>query len=209
VIVAVTSDVHLGHPQALVEEFFKAAATVGPKVDIFVLAGDIIDNPQPKAIKLFEQFLEIAKENDFFEKLFFVYGGMRHEVKVLHSYPRLLMDDYCLLSTTFGRVVIIHGNNINLYYKKDQGESAKVGAERAKRNLIRHPVDWLPGITQDDYLVLGHLHQRFYYEPARIYCLGCWLPTKNMRNNTGYILVINDQVKDSFTAINYSELEII
>jgi hypothetical protein len=95
-----------------------------------------------------------------------------------------------------------------LYYKRDIGESAKVGAEQAKRNLIRHPVVWLSRIIDDDYLVLGHLHQRFYHEPARIYCLGCWLPTRDLRNNTGYILVITDQVDDSFTAINYSDSQI-
>lgn len=47
-------------------------------------------------------------------------------------------EDYIEFSPTFGRVVIIHGNNINLYYKTDQGESTKVGAERVKRDFILH-----------------------------------------------------------------------
>ena len=205
-IIAVTSDVHLGREGALVEEFFQAMVAVAKKADIIVIAGDIVENDGPLASELFSKFLSLAKQHSFFEKLFFVYGGMKHEIKLLHATPGLLLNDYCLLSTAIGRVVIIHGNNIGLYYNPEEGENAKLGAERAKRNLIRKPVNWLPVIQESDYLILGHLHKRFYHEPARIYCLGCWLPTKDTANDTGYILLINDRQKDPFKALSYTAL---
>ncbi|MBD3189081.1 MAG: hypothetical protein GF308_00470 [Candidatus Heimdallarchaeota archaeon] len=205
--IVVTSDVHLGHPRALVNEFFETMIHAGKMADIIVIAGDVVDNDQPVAISLFERFLEIAQEHHFFEKLFFVYGGMKHEVKVLHSYPSILMGDYCLLSTAIGRIIIIHGNNIGLYYNPKEGETSKLGAERAKRNLIKNPVDWLPTITEEDYLIFGHLHRRFYYEPMKIYCTSCWVPTKNSTNDVGFILLIDDQNKNPFTAIRFDELK--
>ncbi len=201
--IAVTSDVHIGRKDALVEEFCNSIKAIGSQVDIIVLAGDIVDNDTKETREMFRDFLTIAKDEGFFEKLFFVYGGMKHEVKLLHSFPGLLLNDYCLLSTKIGRIVIIHGNNIGLYYKPEAGEHAKVGAERAKQNLINHPVSWLPRIHLDDYLIFGHLHKRFYYEPMKIYCTGCWVPTSNEKNDTGYVILIDDQKENPFKAKKY------
>lgn len=202
--IAITSDVHIGRKDALVEEFFSSMIAIGNQMDIVVIAGDIVDNDKDITKGKFKEFLTIAKSKGFFEKLFFVYGGMKHEVKLLHSFPGLLLNDYCLLSTKIGRMLIIHGNNIGLYYNSAIGEHAKVGAERAKQNLINHPVSWLPKIQLDDYLIFGHLHKRFYYEPMKIYCTGCWLPTSDEDNDTGYVIIIDDQKENPFTAMKYS-----
>ncbi len=204
--IAVTSDVHIGRKDALVEEFYNSMKIIGPQVDIIVLAGDIVDNDTKETREMFRDFLTIAKDKGFFEKLFFVYGGMKHEVKLLHSFPGLLLNDYCLLSTKIGRIVIIHGNNIGLYYNSEAGEHAKVGAERTKQNLINHPVSWFPRIQSEDYLIFGHLHKRFYHEPLKIYCTGCWVSTANESNDTGYIILIDDQEKNSFTAKRFNSL---
>ncbi|MHA1365533.1 MAG: metallophosphoesterase family protein [Candidatus Heimdallarchaeota archaeon] len=198
--IAITSDVHIGRKDALVEEFVKSMKAVGPNVDIIVLAGDVVDNDTKETRHLFQNFLSIAKDEGFFEKLFFVYGGMKHEVKLLHSFPGLLLNDYCLLSTKIGRILIIHGNNIGLYYNSAIGEHAKIGAERAKLNLINHTVSWLPRIHQEDYLIFGHLHKRFYHEPMKIYCTGCWVPTADEGNDTGYFILIDDQENNPFAA---------
>lgn len=204
--IAVTSDVHIGRKDALVEEFFSTMKAIGNQVDIIVIAGDIVDNDSDSTREKFNEFLAISKNEGFFEKLFFVYGGMKHEVKMLHSFPGLLLNDYCLLSTKIGRILIIHGNNIGLYYNSAIGEHAKIGAERAKLNLINNPVSWLPKIHLEDYLIFGHLHKRFYFEPMKIYCTGCWIPTKDSMNDTGYFLLIDDQKSNYFTALKYNEL---
>jgi len=202
--IAVTSDVHIGRKDALVEEFFSSMKAVGNQVDIIVIAGDIVDNDKDSTREKLSEFLAISKNEGFFEKLFFVYGGMKHEVKMLHSFPGLLLNDYCLLSTQIGRIVIIHGNNVGLYYDSANGEHAKIGAERVKLNLINHPVSWLPKIQLEDYLIFGHLHKRFYHEPMKIYCTGCWVPTADKTNDTGYIIFIDDQAENSFTAIRFN-----
>ncbi|MHA1127157.1 MAG: metallophosphoesterase [Candidatus Heimdallarchaeota archaeon] len=209
--IAVTSDVHIGRKDALVEEFFNSMRAIGNKVDIIVIAGDIVDNDKNTTREKFNDFLTISKDEGFFEKLFFIYGGMKHEVKLLHSFPGLLLNDYCLLSTQIGRMLILHGNNIGLYYNPTIGEHAKVGAERAKLNLINHPVSWLPRIHQEDFLVFGHLHKRFYHEPnkrfyhepRKIYCTGCWVPTADEANDTGYVIMIDDQDENPFIAKNF------
>lgn len=203
--IAVTSDVHIGRKDALVEEFFSSMKAIGNQVDIIVIAGDIVDNDSDSTREKFNEFLAISKNEGFFEKLFFVYGGMKHEVKLLHSFPGLLLNDYCLLSTQIGRILIIHGNNIGLYYNSAIGEHAKVGAERAKLNLINNPVSWLPKIQQEDFLIFGHLHKRFYHEPMKIYCTGCWLPTADEANDTGYVIIIDDQKENPFSAIRFTE----
>lgn len=204
--IGVTSDVHLGRKDVLVEEFFNSLKAIGNEMDIIVIAGDIVDNDKLTTRELFKDFLSISKNEGFFEKLFFVYGGMKHEVKLLHSFPGLLMNDYCLLTTQIGRIMIIHGNNIGLYYNPENGETAKTGAERAKLNLINNPVSWLPKITLEDYLFFGHLHRRFYHEPMKIYCTGCWVPTTDEINNTGYIIIIDDQKENPFSALRYNYL---
>ena len=202
--IAVTSDVHIGRNDALIEEFFSSMKAVGNQVDIIVIAGDVVDDNKDSTKEKFKEFLIMTESEGFHEKLFFVYGGMKHEVKLLHSFPGLLLNDYCLLSTQIGRIVIIHGNNIGLYYNSANGEHAKTGAERAKLNLINHPVSWLPKIQPEDYLIFGHLHKRFYHEPMKIYCTGCWLPTKDSMNDTGYFLLIDDQKQNPFLAKKYS-----
>lgn len=199
--IAVTSDIHLGRKDALVEEFFNSMRVIGNKVDIIIIAGDIVDDDKDTTKEKFQEFLSIAKSENFFEKLFFVYGGMKHEVKLLHSFPGLLLNDFCLLSTKIGRILVIHGNNIGLYYNPEKDENAKIGAERAKRNLISQPVSWLPRIFNEDYLIIGHLHKRFYHEPMKIYCTGCWIPTKNPMNDTGVVLLIDDQKQNPFTMV--------
>jgi len=205
--IAITSDVHIGRKDALVEEFFEASISINKLSDIIIVAGDVVDNDHPATRESFAKYLELAEEYDFFEKLFFIYGGMKHEVKILHSFPSLLVNDFCLLSTKLGRIIVLHGNNIGLYYNSDEGEHAKFGAERAKLQLITKPVSWLPKINKEDYLIFGHLHKRFYHEPMKIYCVGCWLPTKDSMNDTGYFLLIDDQKENSFSAIRFNTIK--
>ena len=202
--IAITSDVHIGRKDALVDEFLSSIKAIGNQMDIIIIAGDVVDNDKDFTKEKFNEFLKISKDEGFFEKLFFVYGGMKHEVKLLHSFPGLLLNDYCLLSTKIGRILIIHGNNIGLYYNSAIGEHAKIGAERAKLNLINHPVSWLPRIQSEDYLIFGHLHKRFYHEPMKIYCTGCWVPTADEANDTGYVIFIDDQEENPFTAKRYN-----
>jgi len=204
--IAVTSDVHIGRKDALVEEFKESISIINKDVDIIILAGDIVDNDEDATREEFKSFLIRAKKEHFFEKLFFIYGGMKHEIKLLHSFPGLLLNDYCLLSTKVGRIIILHGNNIGLYYNLDKGENAKIGAERAKRNLIANPVSWLPRLFENDYLIFGHLHKRFYHEPMKLYCTSCWVPTADEANDTGYLIVIDDQNENPFSAIRYNYL---
>ncbi len=202
--IAITSDVHIGRKEALVNEFFDASVAISKLSDIIIIAGDVVDNDLPATRELFSKYLVLAEDYGFFEKLFFVYGGMKHEIKLLHSFPDLLMNDFCLLSTKIGRILVIHGNNIGLYYRSEEGEHAKLGAERAKRQLIAKPVSWLPKINEEDYLILGHLHKRFYHEPMKIYCTGCWVPTADEGNDTGYFIFIDDQEKNPFTAKRFN-----
>jgi len=53
-------------------------------------------------------------------------------------------------------------------------------------------------------IIFGHLHKRFYYEPMKIYCTGCWLPTLDEDNDTGYVIIIDDQKENPFTAMKHS-----
>ncbi|MHA1308923.1 MAG: hypothetical protein ACTSO7_11710, partial [Candidatus Heimdallarchaeota archaeon] len=59
-------------------------------------------------------------------------------------------------------------------------------------------------IHQEDFLVFGHLHKRFYHEPMKIYCTGCWVPTADEANDTGYVIMIDDQDVNPFTAKKYN-----
>ncbi|MHA1435588.1 MAG: hypothetical protein ACTSO7_17245, partial [Candidatus Heimdallarchaeota archaeon] len=58
-------------------------------------------------------------------------------------------------------------------------------------------------IHQEDFLVFGHLHKRFYHEPMKIYCTGCWVPTADEANDTGYVIMIDDQDENPFIAKNF------
>ena len=38
----------------------------------------------------------------------------------------------------------------------------------------------------------------------KIYSTGCWLPTADEANDTGYVIIIDDQEENPFTAKKYN-----
>lgn len=106
------------------------------------------------------------------------------------QFSGFLHQDYALLELGSEQVLLIHGNKIGL----DANLTKKVGLEvatiQAKKELIVNGRSWLPKITDETHLVIGHLHIRFYNERFRVYGLGHWLKKDNPYHQK-VVLVLN------------------
>lgn len=192
--IVVFGDVHFDHPECFREEFLEAITLVVPKVDVIIINGDFLDRTSDEARRLFEEFIDFAKQNNFLAKLFFVRSSSIHD-GVLDDFWEIPMNDYAELSTNFGRVICIHGNKVGLYAVEEGKE--ELAAIKAKEGLINNPRKrkWLPKITPEHHVIFSHLHRRFYNERDRVYGTGCWIPTKDKRSEK-ITLIIDDEDKN-------------
>ncbi|MGC9777959.1 MAG: metallophosphoesterase [Candidatus Heimdallarchaeota archaeon] len=196
--ICVLADVHFDHPNCYREEFLEAISLIAPKMDVIVLNGDFLDSTSNKTRKLFEEFLELAKKENFLTKLFFVRSSSHHD-GVLDEFWDLAMNDYAEFSTNIGKVICIHGNKVGLHL--DEKGSEELAAIKAKEILIEKGRKWLPKITQEHHVIFSHLHRRFYNERKRVYGTGCWIPAKDRRSEK-VTMIIDDEDKNDTISNN-------
>lgn len=200
---SVLADVHFDHPNCFRKEFLEAIALISPKMDIIVLNGDLMDSTSEKARKLFEEFLEHARKEKFLTKLFFVRSSSVHD-GVLDDFWDLAMNDYAEFSTNVGKVICIHGNKVGLHAIEKGNE--ELAAIKAKEGLIKKGRNWLPKITQEHHVIFSHLHRRFYNERKRVYGTGCWIPTKDKRNEKITMIIDDEDKKDPISNNTLAQL---
>ena len=190
--IAIFGDVHFDHLKCFKKEFLEAITLVTPGMDVIILNGDFLDQTSDTARKLFADFIDYAKKKSFLTKLFFVRSSTIHD-GVLDEFWELPMNDFAELSTNVGRIICVHGNKVGLY-SVVEGEE-ELTAIKAKEGLISGKKNWSPKITPEHHVIFSHLHRRFYNERERVYGTGCWITTKDQRNEK-ITMIIDDEDKN-------------
>ncbi|MBK5114661.1 MAG: hypothetical protein JJE41_13645 [Candidatus Heimdallarchaeota archaeon] len=190
--IAVFGDVHLDHPLCYRAEFIHTITSIAPNMDVIILNGDFLDSATNQAQQVLEEFVLQAENERFLTKLFFVRSSSIHD-GVLDDFWELPMNDYAELCTKIGKIICIHGNKVGLH-AVIAGEE-ELAAIRAKEGLITKPRKWLPKVTPEHHVIFSHLHRRFYNERQRVYGTGCWIQTKDERNEK-IVLIIDDGDKN-------------
>lgn len=62
---------------------------------------------------------------------------------------------------------------------------------------------WLPQITKETHLVIGHLHQRFYNERIRVYGLGHWTSKGSKYHQKCYLKLDSTSTVDCLTLTQF------
>jgi len=88
------------------------------------------------------------------------------------------------------QVLFVHGNKIGVNSNLAKKTGVELAIIQAKKELIKNGRSWLPKVTEDTHLVVGHLHFRFYNEWFRVYGLGHWL-MKGTPYHQKCIMVLN------------------
>jgi len=98
-------------------------------------------------------------------------------------------------------VLFVHGNKIGINpadVKKTNEEGATIVA---KGKLVDKGRSWLPKITKETHLVIGHLHKRFYNEKYRVYGIGHWTKKGKKFDKKCYLII------DSSNTLNELQLQ--
>ena len=131
----------------------------------------------------------IAIREDFWSKLVFIRSSSIQDGN-LEQFSGFLHQDYALLEISSEQVLFVHGNKIGLDANLAQKVGVEVAVIQAKKELIATSRSWLPKLTDETHLVIGHLHIRFYNERFRVYGLGHWLKKGNPYHQK-VVLVLN------------------
>ncbi|MBN1330544.1 MAG: DEAD/DEAH box helicase [Candidatus Heimdallarchaeota archaeon] len=197
------SDIHLTSELCYEDEFYQAISSLSKQVDIIIINGDLLDKPSEAGKKAFEKLQKLAHKEGFWSKLVFIKSSSIHDANIEQTASALYLD-YALLETPVGEVLIVHGNKIGI----DPGEVKTTTAEQAvieaKNKLIQIGRSWLPRVTKETHLVIGHLHERFYNERWRVYGLGHWTEKGNTYHQK-CLLIINCKEKyDIIKLLSYN-----
>ncbi len=202
--VGVLSDLHIGAPQSNWHDAAALIQSIAPELDAIVLSGDITEelNPYPKtralmnhnlnSLKLrirqeLNRFVEMISEN--ISKILFLRGN--HDDRLLNQCP--LVEDYAVLHSKFGRIIILHGHQTNLSkYGLRHGWGVQAGRQLKASLALEHSCGIK--LKSTDYLIVGHCHVAYCDIHTKIYSPGCWLGSYRNRN-TGWYLLIDDEVQ--------------
>jgi len=196
------SDIHLTSKYCYQEEFFVAINSLSKEADIIIINGDLLDKPSKEGREAFCQLQKIALKEGFWSKLVFIRSSTIHDATIDQSTTALYLD-YALIETSVGEVLFIHGNKIGLDPEIVNLASAEQAAIKAKTKLIQMGREWLPRITKETHLVIGHLHQRFYNERFRVYGLGHWTHKGNKYHQKCYLKLDNTSTFDSLALFQF------
>jgi len=173
------SDIHLGSEFSYEEEFYDALSVLSQQADILIINGDLLDKGGKESIEAIKKLLQKAIREGFWSKLVLVRSSTIHD-SALANFANIMQQDYAWLETAAGEVLFVHGIKIGINpndVKQTNAEGATIVAKgkltsRGDRQMKARR--WLPIITRETHLVIGHLHERFYNEKERVYGLGHW-----------------------------------
>jgi predicted phosphodiesterase len=204
--VGILGDLHIG---SIYSKWSDAAAlikNIARDLDALIIVGDVTEelNPYPKTLsyvaddreklkskiqRLLNQFLNAI--GGAINRVAFLRGN--HDDQVLNNCS--LVEDYAVLHSQFGRVVVLHGHQTNLsQYGLKLGWGVQAG--RALKNQLE--LEQFAGIQlqASDYLIVGHCHVVYSDIQAKIYSPGCWVGNYSNRN-VGWYILIDDETFNS------------
>lgn len=184
------SDIHLGSEYSFEEEFFEALCDLSEQVDILIINGDLLDKGGPVEEAAVKKLLSLAISKGFWSKLVLIRSSTIHDAALAY-FANILQQDYAWIETAAGEVLFVHGNKIGIDPKKVQETNEEGATIAAKRALIKQGRSWLPNITEETHIVIGHLHHRFYNERFRVYGLGHWLKKGKERRHQKCFMIID------------------
>lgn len=197
------SDIHLGSDLCYQEEFFEAIVKLSKEADILIINGDLLDKASEDGWEIFNQFRALAIREGFWTKLVLIRSSSIHDGN-LDQFSGFLHQDYALLEIGSEQVLFVHGNKIGIDPAIVQSASPELAAQQAKKNLIKPGRQWLPCISTDTHLVIGHLHYRFFNERYRVYGLGHWLKKGKERHQKCYLVLDSTNNLDKLQLQSYS-----
>ncbi|MGC9778324.1 MAG: DEAD/DEAH box helicase [Candidatus Heimdallarchaeota archaeon] len=197
------SDIHLGSELCYQEEFFKAITQLSKEADILIINGDLLDKASENGWDIFNRFRALAIKEGFWTKLVLIRSSSIHDGN-LDQFSGFLHQDYALLEIGSKQVLFVHGNKIGINPAIVKSDAPEVAAQQAKKDLVKHGRLWLPTITSDTHLVIGHLHYRFYNERYRVYGLGYWMKKGKERHQKCLMIIDSTNELDTIQLQTYS-----
>jgi len=200
------ADIHLGSEFSLEEEFYEAISGLSKQADIVIINGDLLDKGGKEGQKAVKKLLKKAISEGFWSKLILIRSSTIHDA-ALANFANIQQQDYAQIETEAGEVLFVHGNKIGIDPNdvvKTNEEGAIIVAKGkliAKSKLTGKARNWLPKITKETHLVIGHLHKRFFNERYRVYGLGHWTKKGKKFDKKCYLII------DSSNTLNELQLQ--
>ena len=191
----VMSDLHVGDPSSQWRDALKILKQHGSQMNVIVFAGDTYDLKYLNDISsprirhrvfsemiLFKYFLT---ELGLFNKSVFIQGN--HD-------PSVTDKMYVKLATRTGRVIILHGHNLGAEHIAQRANWGGSTGEKIKEILVEEPeLDWVPDLSSEDWLVMGHSHVSYFRTHKKVVGLGCWWGAYT-NPSVGMYLMIDDRL---------------
>lgn len=190
----VMSDLHVGDPSSQWRDALKILKQYGPEMNVIVFAGDIYDLKYLNGASSPRTHHRIFSEMVLFKYFLTELGLFNKSVFIQGNHDRSIIDRmYVQLATRAGRVVILHGHNLgaeNIAKRTNWGGST---GEKIKENLVEGcELNWVPDVSTDDWLVMGHSHVSYCRTHKKVVGLGCWWGAYS-NPSVGMYLLIDDR----------------
>ena len=197
------SDIHLGSELCYQKDFFEAITQLSKEADILILNGDLMDKASEDGWEIFNRFRALAIREGFWTKLVLIRSSSIHDGN-LDQFSGFLHQDYALLEIGSEQVLFVHGNKIGIDPALVKISSPEVAAQQVKKDLVKHGRLWLPTITSNTHLVIGHLHYRFFNERHRVYGLGHWMKIGKERHQKCLMIIDSTNEYDTIHLQTYA-----
>ena len=162
-----------------------------------------MDKASEDSWEIFNYFRTLAIKEGFWTKLVLIRSSSIHDGN-LDQFSGFLHQDYALLENGSEQVLFVHGNKIGIDPAIVKSGSPEIAAQQAKKDLVKHGRQWLPNISSDIHLVIGHLHYRFFNERIRVYGLGHWTSKGKERHQKCFMIIDSTNELDSLQLQTYS-----
>ena len=142
--VGILSDLHIGHPNSKYQDAANIINNIAMDLDAVIINGDLTEeiNYYPETISSAENDREILKSrirtslenfsgliSNHIDKILYLRGN--HDGQIINSNP--IVENYALLESDFGRIIIFHGHQTNLSkYGIKYGWGVEAGRELKK-----------------------------------------------------------------------------
>jgi len=199
------SDIHLTSEYCYQEEFYQAMSSLSKQADILIINGDLLDKASEEGRKAFLRLQTQAINEGFWPKLVFIRSSSIHDANIEQNASALYMD-YVLIESKQEDVLFVHGNKIGIVSSEVKSTNAEQVVIETKNKLIQIGREWLPKISKETHLVIGHLHERFYNERWRVYGLGHWTKKGNPYHQKCLLIIDSKEKYDCIKLKSYNQL---
>ncbi len=151
------SDIHLTNKLCYQEEFFEVIKQQSKQADIIIINGDLLDTISEESHLVFAEFKALALKEGFWSKLVLIRSSSIHDGN-LEQFTGFLHQDYVEVEIGSEQVLFVHGNRIGINPALVNKTNIGKAVFEAKKNLIKFDKIWLPAITEETHLVVGHVH---------------------------------------------------